>query len=294
MKKTLVVLAAGMGSRFGGLKQIEPVGPSNEIIADYSVYDAIRCGFTKVVFVIKKENLEYFKENITQKFADKIDVEFAFQSLEGLEVNESRTKMLGTAHALYCAKDIVNEPFVMINSDDFYGLEAFKIASHFIDNSNDALEYLTVNYPYNNTRSNMGKVNRGLVEVVNNHVLDIEEVSIEEVGEKVIATSKRTNISKEIPADTPVAMNFLVLKPTIFDFIQKDLTTFLENDPGLEKELLLTDVLKNCLNNSQINLLSVTNYDKWLGMTYKEDLIKLKETLNELITLGTYPNNLWR
>ncbi len=293
MKKSLVILAAGMGSRFGGLKQIEPVGPSGEIIADYSIYDAIRCGFTKVVFVIKKENLEYFKENITKKFENQIEVEFAFQSLDDYKLNKDRVKMLGTAHALYCAKPYINEAFVMINSDDYYGLEAFKIAAHFIDNSTNPYEYLTINYPYENTRSKMGKVNRGLVKTLNNHVYDIEEVSIEEKDNNIIATSKLTKEQVLIAPDAPVAMNFFVFKPTIFDFVEKDLIAFLDSNPAIDQELILTDVIKKCLKEEKINFLAITNYGKWFGMTYKNDLLDLKATLNELIAQGMYPNNLW-
>ncbi len=296
MEKTLVILAAGMGSRFGGLKQIEPVGPNREIIADYSIYDALKCGFTKVVFVIKKENLEYFKSHIIAPYQDKIKVEFAFQSLAGFEkyLPPTRTKMLGTAHALYCAKDYVKEPFVMINADDFYGRESYTLAKEFIESSSDNYEYLSVNYPYNKSRSQNGKVNRGVVKLdENNNILDIDECSIEEVDGQVIATSKKDHTQQIIAEDALVSMNFLVFKPTIFDFLAADLKHFLAGNINDTDELILTDTIKNCLQNSQIKFKSVTTSSRWFGMTYREDIKDLQATLQELIKEGVYPKKLW-
>ena len=295
MEKTLVILAAGMGSRFGGLKQIEPVGPSGEIIADYSIYDAIQAGFTKVVFVIKKENLSYFQEKIIPKYQDKIKVEFAFQSFAGLEdkIPASRIKMLGTAHALYCAKSVTNEPFVMINSDDFYGRSSYILASQFIDKSTDPYEYLTINYPYSETKSKNGKVNRGLVKLNGDEVVAIDECSIEEIDGVVIATHKNDKTQEEIAADAPVSMNFLVFKPTIFEFIKRDLQIFLQNGITEDNELILTDVIKKCIQNREIKYKAVTTDAKWFGMTYKEDLEDLKQTLKEMIDEGIYPEKLW-
>ena len=290
MEKTLVVLAAGMGSRFGGLKQIEPVGPNGEIIADYSVYDAIKFGFTKVVFVIKHENLEYFKEHITKKYEDKIKVEFAFQSLEGLpNIPATREKMLGTAHALLCAKDYVNEPFIMINLDDFYGQESFLLAASFLDNSKDDYEYLSVNYPFMVTSSKIGKVNRGLPIIDSNGLI----TDIEEVDNKVYATSKNTGEVKEIPRDMPVSMNFLVFKPTIFQFLERDLGLFLASTVNDSNELILTDVLKKCIHNKEITYKGITTTAKWFGVTYREDLPELQNTLKEMINDGKYPEKLW-
>ncbi len=295
MDKTLVILAAGMGSRFGGLKQIEPVGPSGEVIADYSVYDALVTGFTKVVFVIKKENLAYFQEHITKKYESKIKVEFAFQSLDEYQdfIPEGRIKMLGTAHALYCAKDKVNEPFVMINADDFYGRDAYFKASEFLENSTDAYEYLSVNFPYINSTSKNGKVNRGVVKVQNDEIIDIEECSIEEVNKEILATSKKTGEVMKIAPTAPVSMNFLVFKPTIFSLLEKDLTKFIQNDINETNELILTDVIKHCLKNNQIKFKATLTSGKWLGMTYRDDLIDIKKTLQELIEAGIYPVRLW-
>ena len=175
--KTLVIMAAGMGSRFGGLKQIEPVGPSGEIIADYSVYDAKKAGFERVVFIIRKENEDYFKEHIISKFNDKIEVELAFQELsyipEDVILPEGRVKMLGTGHALYCAQDYIDDDFIIINSDDFYGYDSFLQASKFLDSKNE--DYMSVNYPFYVTMSKYGKVKRGVVKEDNGYVKEVLE-----------------------------------------------------------------------------------------------------------------------
>lgn len=295
MDKTLVILAAGMGSRFGGLKQIEPVGPNGEIIADYSVYDAIKVGFTKVVFVIKRENYEYFKEHITSKYAKKIKVKFAFQSLDDIPgIPQERTKMLGTGHALYVAKDKVKEPFVMINADDFYGRDSYQKGYDFITSNKNENEYLSVNYPYINSTTLNGKVNRGVVSLDNNNnIQDIAECSIEMVDKEIKATRFSDHTTFNITEDTPVCMNFLALKPSIFTFLTRDLENFLKQGVTIDNEFLLPDVLKNCVNNKEIIYKSVMSQAKWFGMTYREDIADLKQNILKLIDAGLYPARLW-
>src|SRR5574344_1213783 len=182
-KRSLVVLAAGMGSRFGGIKQIEPVGPCGEILADYAVYDAKRYGFERVIFIIKKEHLDIFKEKICQKYMDKIEVCFAFQELNNIpsdvKIPEGRTKMLGTTHALLAAKPFIDGPFLMINADDYNGPDSFKLASEFFDKNELPNEYLTVNYPFKVTSSNNGKVKRGVCISEGDVVKNIIESEIE-------------------------------------------------------------------------------------------------------------------
>lgn len=295
--KTLVILAAGMGSRFGGLKQIEPVGPNGEIIADYSVYDALRAGFTKVVFVIREENLDYFKTHITAKYAHKIEVEFAIQSLKKIPSDvtlpKTREKMLGTGHALLCAKDKINGPFVMINADDFYGRSAYMLATKFFEEETDDYTYLSVDYPFYLAKSENGKVNRGVVSSQAGFITKIEESSIETVENRVIATSFATQKETEISPDQPVSLNFFCFKPTIFNFLEKDFDEFIHGPMTDKNELFITDTIKKYIETKDIRFKESISDSAWLGVTYKEDLVKLKESIKSLIANQEYKENLW-
>lgn len=294
MNKTLVIMAAGMGSRFGGLKQLEPVGSKGEIIADYSVFDAIRAGFTKVVFIIRKEYDEYFKNNIINKYFDKIDVAIVYQELDclpkGYKVNENRTKMLGTAHALYCAKEEVDNDFVVINADDFYGLDSFIIANNVLSNSSNDT-YVSINYPFYITKSNYGKVKRGIVEESNGYIKDIKEC---EIDENLKAKKLLSNEVFKIKDDTLVSVNFFGLKTGFFKYLERELKLFLESDIGDDKEFFLPDVLKKGIKSGWFKVLSKKSTSKWRGITYKEDLESLKKEINELIEEGSYPKYLWK
>ena len=294
--KTLVIMAAGMGSRFGGLKQIEPVGPSGEIIADYSVYDAKKAGFERVVFIIRKENEDYFKEHIISKFNDKIEVELAFQELsyipEDVILPEGRVKMLGTGHALYCAQDYIDDDFIIINSDDFYGKDSFKIASDFLDEHKN--EYVSVNYPYGVTASKYGKVKRGVVNEENESIKSIVESEIGEENGKIIAKSLQTGESFEITNDTPVAVNFFGLRKEFLNILEKEFDLFIHGEVTLTNEFLLPEILKKCLDENLIVLKSKVSPSSWIGMTYREDLDTVKNHINSLIERGDYPNELWK
>lgn len=293
--KTLVIMAAGMGSRFGGLKQIEPVGPSGEIIADYSVYDAKKAGFEKVVFIIRKENEDYFKEHIINKFNDKIEVELAFQELsyipEDVILPEGRVKMLGTGHALYCAQDCIDDDFIIINSDDFYGYDSFLQASKFLDNKNE--DYMSVNYPFYVTMSKYGKVKRGVVKENNGYVKEIIESEISVDGDKIIASSLVDGDIFEIEKDTPVAVNFFAFRKSFLNVLNQEFDKFIHGDIDLKSEFLLPDILKCGLDEKKFKVKCATSKSKWIGMTYKEDEEDVKKSINELISLGEYPNNLW-
>ena len=295
---TLVIMAAGMGSRFGGLKQIEPVGPNNEIIADYSVYDAIKAGFKKVIFIIRKENLKYFQENITKKYQDKIEVLFAFQELENIpqeiKLPKDRTKMLGTAHALYCAKDLINGDFVLINSDDFYGFDSYKIAVDFFKSSNDKYEYVSINYPFKITESKNGAVKRGVVVENNGYIEDILESEIKKDNDKLIARSLTNDKTFEINEDTLVSVNFFGIKKTFLNYLDEKFNTFIKKDIGLNDEFLIPNVLKDGIKEKRFKIQSKTSKSNWMGITYKEDLPYLKDKINELIKKGEYPDNLWK
>ena len=293
--KTLVIMAAGMGSRFGGLKQIEPVGPSGEIIADYSVYDAKKAGFERVVFIIRKENEDYFKEHIINKFNDKIEVELAFQELsyipDDVILPEGRFKMLGTGHALYCAQDYIDDDFIIINSDDFYGYDSFLQASKFLDNKNE--DYMSVNYPFYVTMSKYGKVKRGVVKEDNGYVKEIIESEISVDGDKIIASSLVDGDIFEIEKDTPVAVNFFAFRKSFLNVLNQEFDKFIHGDIDLKSEFLLPDILKCGLDEKKFKVKCATSKSKWIGMTYKEDEEDVKKSINELISLGEYPNNLW-
>mgnify|MGYP001150630638 FL=1 len=293
--KTLVIMAAGMGSRFGGLKQIEPVGPSGEIIADYSVYDAKKAGFERVVFIIRKENEDYFKEHIISKFNDKIEVELAFQELsyipEDVILPEGRVKMLGTGHALYCAQDYIDDDFIIINSDDFYGYDSFLQASKFLDSKNE--DYMSVNYPFYVTMSKYGKVKRGVVKEDNGYIKEIIESEISVDGDKIIASSLVDGDIFEIEKDTPVAVNFFAFRKSFLNVLNQEFDKFIHSDIDLKSEFLLPDILKCGLDEKKFKVRCATSKSKWIGMTYKEDEEDVKKSINELISLGEYPNNLW-
>ena len=298
MKKiTLVIMAAGMGSRFGGLKQIEPVGPNGEIIADYSVYDAIRAGFDKVIFIIRESNLEYFKENISSKFENKIKVEYAFQELnripKDVKLPENRIKMLGTGHALLCAKSLIDSDFVLINSDDFYGFDSYKIASKFFEESKDDLEYLSVNYPFNVTSSENGSVKRGVIFTKDGYMINNLECEISKNNGKYIAKELDSNNVFEIEENQAVSVNFFGLKKTFLKYLEEEFNEFIHGKIDEKNEFLLPTIIKKGIENNDYKVKCKISTSKWMGITYKEDLPKLKKDLQELIKKGEYPEKLW-
>ncbi len=293
MEKTLVILAAGMGSRFGGLKQITSIDENGEFIIDYSIYDAIRFNFNKIVLVIREENKDYFEKRIIKKYQDKIKIELAFQELpKSDKIPKDRVKMLGTAHALLCSQDKVNENFVVINADDFYGVDAYKQATEFFDKSTDPFEYLSVNYPFCATQSPYGQVKRGVVYAKNGYLEDLEESKIMIKDNLAWAESLETKKITKLPIDYPVSMNFLALKPSIFPLLEKELALFLQNKIDLEKELILTGVLKKYLKTGEIKIKCGICQSKWIGMTYREDLEFVKNSIKKLVELGEYPKHL--
>ena len=294
---TLVVMAAGMGSRFGGLKQIEPVGPSGEIIADYSVYDALRAGFTKVVFIIRKENLEYFKEHITSKFDSKIKVEFAFQELDmvpsDVTIPQERVKMLGTGHAILCAKDVIDGDFVIINGDDFYGLDPYiKIKEYFENESKDG-EYITVNYPVASTMSKNGAVKRGVCFTEDGYVTHTVECEIRNENGSLIAKPLNGSDEFTITNDTLVSLNFIGFKKSFMDELEKEFDKFIHGTITEKNEFLIPEILGTLIKEGRIKGVSKVANAKWMGITYKEDVPEFKEEINKLINEGKYPSKLW-
>ena len=297
---TLLIMAAGMGSRFGGLKQIEPVGPNNEFIIDYSVYDAIKAGFNKIVFIIKKENYEVFKETIGKRVEDKIKVEYAFQDLNdlpnGYECPSDRVKPWGTAHAILSAKNLIHEPFAIINSDDFYGRDAYYTISNFLKEERKENTYAVVGYHVNNTLTENGSVKRGVCKVNNNELEKLVESSIQKIDGIITATPLDGSMPFTISQDTYVSMNMLGFNPTIFSYIEEHFPKFLNDnqDNILKCEYLIPDVLSMATNENYAKTLVIPTTAKWEGVTYKEDKEQVVKAIEKLILEGVYPQNLWK
>ncbi len=300
MKKdlTLVILAAGMGSRFGGLKQVEPIGPNGEFIIDYSIYDAIKAGFTKVIFIIKEDIYDLFRDTIGKRVEEKIPVEYIFQDINdvpnGVMIPKERIKPWGTAHAVLSCKDNVQGNFVMINSDDFYGRDAYmKIAEYF--NNSESDDYVMVSFRVANTMTENGSVKRGVCESKDGHLTNIIESSIEKVNDKIIATPLDGRDSFEVEANSLVSMNFFGFTPRMFKALSDGFIKFFDdNKNDLSKcEYLIPDVVFDEIKKGvKVNILEST--DKWLGVTYKEDKEYVVSEIQKLVDKGVYPNNLWK
>lgn len=297
---TLVILAAGMGSRFGGLKQIEPLGPNGEFIIDYSVYDAIKAGFNKIVFLIKEENYEIFKETIGKRVEPHINVEYCFQKNNnipaGFEIPATRVKPLGTAHAILCCKDKVHEPFMIINSDDFYGRDAFIKSANFLKNNSDNTNnYGMVGYLVKNTITENGSVKRGVCIVENERLVKLTESKVKRVKDKILAEPLNGDPSFYIDQDTTVSMNMLLFNPSIFDYIEKKFPEFLtkNKDDMEDSEFLIPDVLLNAIQENFATTQVLRTTANWYGVTYKEDTDSVRKALAIMTLNGEYPNYLW-
>ena len=293
MNKTLLIMAAGMGSRFGGLKQIEPFGPNNEFLIDYSIYDAIRCGFNKVVFIIKEENYELFRKTIGLRIENYIKVEYVFQKIDYTKIPTDRIKPLGTAHAILCAKDKIHEPFCIINADDFYGLDAYKKASIFLNNiENNTCGIIT--YNVFNTMSKNGSVKRGLCTINNNLVVNIEESIIDTEDKKITCSNLDGSNKRIIPCTSYVSMNMITFSNSIFEYLEKKYDEFLENSNLLKDEFLIPEVVKDGINEGVFKVHAINTDAKWVGVTYKEDAPYVKKYISNLIEKGVYKKNLWK
>lgn len=303
MKKdiTLVILAGGMGSRFGGLKQIEPMGPSGEFIIDYSIYDAIKAGFSKIVFIIKKENYELFKETIGKRVEPHIKVEYVFQELNnlpnGYTLPEDRVKPLGTSHAILCAKNNVHEPFAIINADDFYGRDAFIKAYEFLSKLNNTdNNYGMIGYEVCNTLTDNGSVKRGVCVVDDNGYLrKLTESKIEKCDGKIIANPLDGSNAFEVNSNTVVNMNFLLFTPTLFGYLEELFPKFFEEnkDNLLTSEFLIPTSIDDLIKEGKITTEVIRTTSSWHGVTYKEDTGEVKRAINDLISQGDYNCNLW-
>lgn len=295
---TLVIMAAGMGSRFGGLKQIEPVGPNGEFIIDYSIYDAIEAGFTKVVFIIKEENYEIFKNTIGKRIEGKINVEYVFQDIknvpEGVVLPETRVKPLGTGHAILSCKGVVNEPFAIINSDDFYGRDAYMKAANFL--KEDTTDYAMIGYIIGNTLTENGSVKRGYCEQENGYLTNLIESSCYKELDKVKVEPLDGREGFYANTNDLVSMNMFCFKPDMIDYLDKQFKTFFDkNQDNLEKcEYLIPDVVFERIENDGLKVRVVDTNSVWKGVTYKEDKEELVNYISKLIENGEYPNNLYK
>lgn len=296
-EKTLLILAAGLGSRYGGCKQIDGFGPNKEFIMDYSIYDAIESGFTKVVFLIKRDMLETIENTIAKRIKNKIKVEYAFQEMNnipsGVVIPEDRVKPWGTAHAIYCCKDVIHEPFVMINADDFYGRESYKEISKYLDNikSNNIG---IVGYKAKNTMSELGSVKRGVCTVKNNKVKDIVESELRYTDEKIEARPLNGNEFHLIDDDTLVSMNMIAFDYSFLKYIDDNIKEFFEKSDLSKDEFLIPTLIRKSINDKTYTCNIINTNAKWCGVTYKEDKEQLIEFLNKLYDEGVYPKDMWK
>ncbi len=304
-KATLVVMAAGIGSRFGGgIKQLEPVGPNGEIIMDYSIYDALEAGFDKVVFVIRKDLEKDFKEIIGNRISQMVEVEYAFQEIADIPESYKtkyieRTKPWGTGQAILCCKDVVHEPFLVINADDYYGKEAYVVAYDYLVSEHelsDKIQIGMVGFILGNTLSENGGVTRGICKVNDEHMLtDIVETK------NIIKTETGAGIQKEHGVDlvdigVPVSMNMWGLYPQFFEILETGFVEFLENIGCLDYtkgEYLLPTIIGDLLQKETAEVQVLYSKDKWFGVTYKEDKEKVVSSVRELIEAGIYPEKLF-
>lgn len=302
MKPTLLVLAAGMGSRYGGLKQMDPMGPNGETVLDYSVFDAIRAGFGKVVFVIRDDFAEAFKQGIGSRFADRIQVGYAFQRLDdlppGFGVPEGRTKPWGTAHAVRAAREIVKEPFAVINADDFYGRDSYRSAAEFLTSvppDHGPAQYAMVGYPLENTLSEHGEVNRGICSRFATTLLtQVEEyVNIRREEDGLIRGNALDGTRRPIEDGTPVSMNFWAFTPGFFGHLETEFIAFLTyQGHGGKTECYIPTVVDALIRSKRAFCQVLETSSHWFGVTYPDDKPHVVASIARLIESGEYPSPL--
>lgn len=300
MKPTLLILAAGIGSRYGGLKQADGVGPSGEAILDYSIYDAIQAGFGKVTFVIRKDIEEDMEKIFFSNWRKKIEIDYTFQETNnlpgGYSAPEERVKPWGTGHAIWVAKDMVKEPFAVINADDFYGRESYQLAFDFLSNLDNLLHsrYGLISYVLKNTLSEHGYVSRAECEINDHQMLTsiTERLKIHPTrsGPEYEADGKQVPIDE----NTLVSMNMWCFMPSLFQHLEEDLLKFLETgSKDLKAEFLLPNVIDRLIKSGIVEIPVLKSGEKWFGMTYKEDKPEVMEKLSGLVRNGLYPTPIW-
>ena len=303
MKETLVILAAGMGSRYGGLKQIDGVGNHNEPIIEFTIFDAIKTGFKKVILIIKKENEEAFEQSLVSKIRPYIEVEYAYQDLNdvpaGITIPEERVKPWGTTHALLSCKDLIkDDPFVVCNADDFYGRNAFEQIMDFFHNNTNKDEYCMVGYKVENTLSDNGTVTRGYCQKdENSNLTSIKEImNIKWNDNHDGVLFEENGEYKDMEMGSPVSMNFWGFKPSVFEKLNKifeeELPEGLKNNP-LKYEALLPNHVGVMINRNECTVKVLTSLDSWFGVTYKEDKPVVVAKIQQLKDNGTYPDILF-
>ena len=299
MKPTLFILAAGMGSRYGGLKQLDGLGPNGETIMDYSVFDALRAGFGKVVFVIRKDFEEDFRRVVISKYADKVPCEVCFQSLDkvpaGCAYNSERTKPWGTNHAVLMGKDVINEPFAVINADDFYGKESFEVLAKFLNNvEGQQNKYCMVGYRVCNTLSEHGSVSRGVCQTDAERCLTdvVERTNIERKNGQIVFTED----GQDFPLDehTPVSMNMWGFTPEYFTYSEEAFKAFLQqNGQELKKEFYIPTLVNDLIKAGKVTCEVLDTPAKWFGVTYADDRQMVVDKIQDLVNQGVYPSPLF-
>ena len=299
MKPILFILAAGMGSRYGGLKQLDGLGPNGETIMDYSVFDAMRAGFGKVVFVIRKDFEEDFRKVVLSKYADHVPCEVCFQGIdnlpEGFTRNPERTKPWGTNHAVLMAKDIIKEPFMVINADDFYGKESFEVMAKFLlDVNGQEGKYCMAGYRVGNTLSEHGTVSRGVCATDKMGFLTdvVERTAIENKNGHVVYQDNGVDV--EIPFETPVSMNMWGFTPEYFTYAEEAFKAFLtENSQELKAEFYIPTLVNDMIKSGKATCQVLDTTAKWFGVTYADDRQMVVDKIQALVDAGVYPNKLF-
>jgi NDP-sugar pyrophosphorylase family protein len=300
---TLVIMAAGMGSRYGGLKQIDPIGKHGEFIIDYSIYDAIKAGFNKVVFIIKEENYEVFRDTVGKRVEKLVDVKYAFQKNdavpEGTIIPEGRTKPWGTAHAVYSCKELVNENFAVINADDFYGRDSFVQLADFLKEkveTGEKYHFAMAGFILNNTLTENGHVARGVCTTdENNYLKNVTERTKIQYNDGKVQFFEEGDGWTTIDPNSTVSMNCWGFTPDIFVEIRKQMTDFFKKDLSIlaKAEFFLPSVVQNLIDNGTCDVKVLNTTAKWYGVTYHEDKEEIVSFISKQIENGVYPDNLW-
>ncbi len=297
-KPTLLILAAGMGSRFGGLKQLDEVGPNGEAIIDYSIYDAIESGFGKIVFIIRKQHEAAFEERFGDKLKNRIEYEFVYQELdilpEGFSVLNEREKPLGTGHAIWCAKDAIDTPFTVINADDFYSKQAYQ--SMYNQLTTDKENYSMLAYYLENTLSDFGYVSRGVCEVDSADFLTnvTERTKISKKDNDIVFIDEASQTEEKLAPQTKVSMNIWGFNPDIFQWLEIELINFLKQHGNeLKSEFYIPSVVGELIHTNKKKVKVLSSAAKWFGVTYKEDKPFVVAEIRKLIDNGIYPEKLW-